>query len=64
MVLIGGGCTGAVQPLDTHLHGPFSNTYQQIEMEDLLRQAAEDETALPRLRRAELMSIVVSVWQK
>ena len=32
LVLIGGGCTGAIQPLDTHVQGAFSKQYQEMEV--------------------------------
>ena len=38
LLLIGGGCTGVIQVMDTHLHGPLSARYTELEMLDLLEQ--------------------------
>ena len=63
LVYIGGGCTGALQPLDTHLHAPLSKQYQELEMDCLMKIAEENDARCPSLDRTTLMSILVSVWQ-
>ena len=64
IVYIGGGCTGAIQVLDTHLHGPLSRCFQEMEMSALLKVADEDPAGLPRLDRGYLMSILLAIWQR
>ena len=63
VVYIGGGCTGAIQVLDTHLHGRFSALFQEQEMTALLEIMDEDPGGLPVLNRDFLLSTVVSIWQ-
>ena len=63
VVYIGGGCTGAIQVLDTHLHSRFSALFQQQEMTALLHLMDEDPAGLPVLSRDFLLSTFVSMWQ-
>ena len=63
-VYIGGGCTGALQPLDTHLHALLSKLYQEKEMNLLMRIAEDNDTRVPVLDRNIMMSILISVWQR
>ena len=63
-VYIGGGCTGALQPLDTHLHALLSKLYQEMEMNLLMRISQENDTRVPVLDRTTMMSILTSVWQR
>ena len=39
IVYIGGGGTGAIQVLDTHLHGPLSKYFQDMGMIALFKMA-------------------------
>ena len=64
VVYIGGGCTGAAQPLDTHVHAPLSKYFQEMEMSALLKMADEDPEGLPRLSRSYLVSVVLAIWQR
>ena len=63
IVYIGGGCTGALQPLDTHLHGILSKLYQQEEMNCLLRISEHNDAFCPVLDRTTMMAILTSIWQ-
>ena len=64
LVYIGGGCTGSIQPLDTHVHGPFSRAFQELEMRDLITEADAHPHRVPILSRVELMAIVITIWQR
>ena len=64
IVYIGGGCTGALQPLDTHLHGILSKLYQEKEMNCLLRVSEDNDARCPVLDRTTMMSILISIWQR
>ena len=63
-VYIGGGCTGALQPLDTHLHALLSKMYQEMEMDLLMRIAEENDKRCPSLDRTTQMSILTALWQR
>lgn len=62
LILIGGGCTGAVQICDTHLHFPMSIQYQEAEMAHLLEQCDRDPTALPVMQREDCLREVAAVY--
>ena len=50
LILIGGGVTGVLQVMDTHLHYPLSQRYTELEMVDLVEQ----ERARPHPHTREL----------
>ena len=64
IVYIGGGCTGALQPLDTHLHAILSKLYQEEEMNCLLRISQHNDASCPVLDRTAMMAILTSIWQR
>ena len=64
LVLFGGGCTGALQICDTHLHFPLSTQYQEAEMAHLLEQSDRDPKALPVMDRADCLREVTAVYSQ
>ena len=64
LVFIGGGCTGALQPVDTHLHGFLSKDFQAMEMDMLTETSLLEDKRVPVLDRTTLMSFLVSIWQQ
>ena len=58
-----GGCTGALQCNDTHLHQRLSARYQELEMADLLEQSRLRPHACPRRGREDCLRDAVAAWR-
>ena len=64
LVFIGGGCTGALQPLDTHLQGILSNDFQNMEMDMLTTNCMLEDKRVPVPDRTCLPGAVVADCQE
>ena len=65
IVLIhGGGTTGVTQVNDTHLHGPFSKLYQELEMQDCFHQMSLNPHGCPRRDRKRCLRDVALTWRR
>jgi len=63
MVYIGGGCTGAQQVNDTHLHGPMSRTYQELEMELFIFAQEANPHGLKTMKREDCLRLLLITYE-
>ena len=59
---IGGGTTPDVQTGDTHRHGPYTNKYQELEMDEAQRQLRLRPNKLPSCSRQTVMDRACDAW--
>jgi len=59
LVYIGGGCTGAQQVNDTHLHGPLSREYQELEMELFAYSQEINPGGMKNMRREDCLRLLL-----
>jgi len=62
-ILIGGGVTGILQVPDTHVHGPLSRRYQDLEMQDLLEQQRLNPAGCPSRSRESCCRDLIAAWR-
>ena len=63
LILIGGGCTGVLQVMDTHLHEPLSKRYIELEMVDLLEQQRVRPHGCPTRSRESCCRDLIAAWR-
>ena len=63
LILIGGGCTGVLQVMDTHLHAPLSRRYTDLEMVDLLEQQRVRPHGCPSRSREGCCRDLIAAWR-
>ena len=63
LILIGGGVTGVMQVMDTHLHYSLSQRYTEIEMLDLLEQERANPTGCPSRSRESCCRDLLAAWR-
>ena len=59
----GGGCTGALQCNDTHLHQTLIVAYQQLEQHDLMERSRLQPSACARRDREDCLRDAIATWQ-
>lgn len=64
MVYIGGGCTGAQQVNDTHLHGPMSRKYQALEMDLLVYASDINPAGLKTMKRGDCLRLLLITYNQ
>ena len=64
VVYIGGGCTGAQQVNDTHLHGPMSREYQDLEMELLAHAQENNPHGLKTMTREDCLGLLLITYER
>jgi hypothetical protein len=64
VVLHGGGTTGVAAVNDTHLHGPLSKAYQDLEMQSGFLQLAMDPRGCPKRSRAQCVDDLAACWRR
>jgi hypothetical protein len=62
LILIGGGCSGALQVNDTHLHMPLSKCYIQAEMMLMLALMDMRPHSLPTMKPEDCLRLLADVY--
>lgn len=63
LILIGGGVTGVLQVMDTHLHYSLSQRYTELEMLDLLEQERAKPHGCPTRSRESCCRDLLAAWR-
>ena len=63
LILIGGGVTGVLQVMDTHLHNLLSQRYTELEMLDLLEQQRVKPHGCPTRSRESCCRDLLAAWR-
>ena len=63
LILIGGGVTGILQVMDTHLHYSLSQRYTELEMLDLLEQERVRPHGCPTRSRESCCRDLLAAWR-
>ena len=63
LILIGGGVTGVLQVMDTHLHYSLSQRYTELEMLDLLEQERARAGGCPSRSREGCCRDLLAAWR-
>ena len=64
LVILGGGITGFIQQNDTHIHRPLKRNYRDEEACLMLSKLQADKSTIPSPTRNEMMTMLVSAWNK
>ena len=63
LILVGGGVTGVLQVMDTHLHQMLSARYTELEMLDLLEQQRVNPHGCPTRSRESCCRDLCAAWR-
>ena len=63
LILVGGGVTGILQVMDTHLHHCLSQRYTELEMLDLLEQERVRPRGCPTRSRESCCRDLLAAWR-
>lgn len=64
VIFVGGGATGVVQVNDTHLHGPLSKAYIELESADMFGKLQLNPSGCPVRSRGDCLRDVAVIWQR
>ena len=64
VVFVGGGATGVVQVNDTHLHGPLSAAYVELEQADMFYKLHSNPDGCPTRSREACLRDLALAWKR